>query len=273
MTSLSLTLTSRPAQNVDLSPLTPDRLQGKTAKTIKAMELVSGNRKLRVADLFTVSGNDADQISIHRSCDKLCGIGAQMATGHLEVHGTAGDYLGQDMQGGLIKAHGAVGAWAAAGMKGGLIEVFGNAGDFIGAARPGAPHGMSEGTVIITGNAGDRIGDRMRGGMLIIRGNAGEYCGSRMLAGTILVLGHTGDSAGLGMKRGTIVLANRPQHIASTFNSCGRLKVEFLRLLWQQLGKTHRLLSPLKGSRPDAERFAGDLAWGGKGEILVLQPM
>jgi formylmethanofuran dehydrogenase subunit C len=104
----------------------------------------------------------------------------------------------------------------------------------------------------------------------VIKGDTDHYCGSRMLAGTILVLGGVGTSPGLGMRRGTLVLASRPSHIAATFNSCGILKVEFLRLLFKQLSSMHNRLKFLKDFGPEAERFVGDMALGGKGELVVL---
>ncbi len=272
MTALTLTLAQVPAQWVDLSPLTPDRLQGKKVNEIKRIQLTSGSQKLAVQDLFTLSGKDTNHIAIRRSRAKLCCIGAGMTEGVIEVYGTAGDYLGKGMRGGAIKVRGNARHWVGTGMYGGTIEIMGSAGDYLGAALPGEQTGMHNGMILVTGNAGDRIGELMRRGMIIIKGDAGDYCGSRMLAGTILVLGGTGNAPGFGMKRGTLVLANKPVHIAASFNSCGLLKMEFLRLLFKQVSKMNRRLLMLKDFGPLSERLVGDLAQGGKGEILILQP-
>jgi formylmethanofuran dehydrogenase subunit C len=270
MSPLTFTLEKRPALPVDLSPLIPERLHGKKIAEIKAIPLASGNQTREVGELFKITGRDPSHIVIHRSSAKLYRVGAEMTTGLIEIHGTVGDLLGQDMGGGSITVRGNTGQWMGSGMKGGVIQISGNTGDFLGAARPGDAEGMSNGTIIVTGQAGDRVGDGMRRGTIAIKGDAGHYCGSRMLAGTILVLGGVGTSPGLGMRRGTLVLASRPSHIAATFNSCGILKVEFLRLLFKQLSSMHNRLKFLKDFGPEAERFVGDMALGGKGELLVL---
>lgn len=272
MTALTLTLAQAPVQCMDLSPLTPDRLRGKKINEIRKIHITSGSQKLAVQDLFTLSGKDANHITIRRSCNKLCYIGAGMTDGMIEVYGSVGDYLGKGMRAGTIKVRGNAGHWVGTGMYGGTIGIMGRAGDYLGAALPSEQTGMHNGTILVTGNAGDRIGERMRRGMIIIKGDVGDYCGSCMLAGTILVLGGTGNAPGFGMKRGTLVLANKPVHITASFNSCGLLKMEFLRLLFKQVSKMNRHLVMLKEFGPLAERLVGDLAHGGKGEILILQP-
>ncbi|MCI0401163.1 MAG: formylmethanofuran dehydrogenase subunit C [Gammaproteobacteria bacterium] len=264
-------LTARPLQSVDLSPLIPDQLAGKSIAKIKAIELHCGNRSIAVEQLFKVSGNDSENISFLRSSNQLNFIGSEMSYGHIEIRGAVGDFLGKRMKGGRIHVHGNAGNWVGNGMAEGKIEITGDAGDFIGAARPGDQHGMSNGIICVSGNAGDRTGDRMRRGIIIIHGNAGDYCGSRLLAGTIIVLGIAGKLTGYGMKRGTIILGRRPKSIAVTFNTCGQLKMEFLRLLFRQLTHMGRQFKAFNELGPEVERLAGDFACGGKGEILVLQ--
>jgi formylmethanofuran dehydrogenase subunit C len=185
MSTLCLTLRERPAQRVDLSPLSADRLVGKSPADIAAIELATGNRRVRVDSLFTVSGDFASELEIRNGCDRLDRIGTEMTRGRVVVHGDAGAYTGAGMQGGSIEIRGSAGAFAATGMSGGTLRITGNAGDFLGAAIPGDHHGMKGGTVLIGGNAGDRAGDRMRRGTILIDGDAGDYCASRMVAGTI----------------------------------------------------------------------------------------
>jgi len=59
MTALTFTLKIEPRQRIDVSPLTPQQLAGKNAAEISAVELQSGNRKLRVDEVFEVSGSDS----------------------------------------------------------------------------------------------------------------------------------------------------------------------------------------------------------------------
>lgn len=267
MSALTLTLKVALQQRVDLSPLVPERLAGKSPVEIAALELASGNRRLRVGDLFEIAGSDASELVIQGSCDRLDRIGQGMGCGRIVVEGDAGAYLGLDMRGGAIEVRGSVGAYAASRLEGGLIHIRGNAGDFLGAALAGEPRGMRGGTVIVEGSAGDRAGDRMRRGQVLIEGNAGCYCGSRMVAGTLAVLGQVGEGPGFGMRRGTLLFASPPP-LLPTFNECGVFDLGFLALLvssWRGLPGRFATLPP----RTRVRRYVGDMAGGGKGEILV----
>jgi formylmethanofuran dehydrogenase subunit C len=150
-----------------------------------------------------------------------------------------------------------------------MIQVGGDAGEFAGGAIPGDHAGMRGGTLLICGNAGARAGDRMRRGTLLIEGNAGDYLASRMIAGTVAVLGSVGRLPGYAMRRGTILLLT-PSEIPATFNDCGIHPLGFLTLLirsWKQLPSRF-------SSLPDSvrvQRYMGDLANDGRGEILLLQ--
>ena len=198
MTTLCLTLKEPPAQRVDLSPLTAGHLTGKAVEDVAAIELATGNRKVRLDSLFAISGTFVSELEIRGSCDRLDYIAAGMTHGRIVVEGDAGAYLGAGMSGGSLVVHGNVGAYAATGMHGGRIHVYGSTGDFLAAARPGERHGMQGGLVLVDGDTGDRLGDRMRRGMVLIEGNAGDYCASRMVAGTIAVWGTVGKLPGLG---------------------------------------------------------------------------
>jgi formylmethanofuran dehydrogenase subunit C len=134
--------------------------------------------------------------------------------------------------------------------------------DFIG-------HKMSYGSIICQGDAGDRVGDQMRRGLILIDGNADDYCGSRMVAGTIGVYGSVGQYAGFGMKRGTLLLTQKP-NLHATIQDCGTHNLPFLALLFQSFKAFPSKFSQLNNQR--AQRFAGDLACNGNGEILVISP-
>ncbi|MGH8743043.1 MAG: formylmethanofuran dehydrogenase subunit C, partial [Burkholderiales bacterium] len=253
---------------VDISPLTPETLAEMNVSKIISLELSRGNSKNRLADLFELSGEDAGNLMIKNSCDKLDRIGQGMSRGSIQVHGNTGAYLGVGMKNGAIHVHGDTGVFAASGMKGGQIYIRGDAGDFLAAAIPGDRHGMKGGMVMVTGNAGDRVGDHMRRGNVLIEGNAGDYCGSRMLAGTIAVLGKAGHFTGYGMKRGTLLFFGVPP-MPATFNDCGVHDLNYLPLLiksWQSLDSKFAKLAP----RARVRRYMGDLANAGKGEILIL---
>jgi formylmethanofuran dehydrogenase subunit C len=267
MSALTFTLKLQLQQRIDLSPLTPEHLAGKTLTEIGAILLVAGRQKLRVDNVFDISGDNADDIVFANSCDKLDYIGHGMKTGRITIQGDAGDYLGLQMRSGEIAVHGNVGIFAASGLAGGFMHVHGNAGDFLAAAIPGDRKGMKGGTVIVSGNAGDRVGDQMRRGLLLIEGNAGDYCASRMLAGTIGVLGQVGTYAGYGMRRGTLLLTHLPA-LHATIQDCGTHTLPFLSLMFKSFAQLPSKFAQINKNR--VQRYAGDLANDGRGEILVL---
>jgi formylmethanofuran dehydrogenase subunit C len=269
MSALTFTLKATPQQRIDLSPLTPDLLAGKSRKDIEAIVLQTGNRRLPLAEFFRIKGTDAAQIVFADACDKLDHIGTNMGGGHMHIDGDAGAYLAFGLRGGHISLQGDAGAFAACGMKNGLLEINGNVGDFLAAALPGEHRGMAGGTVMVRGDAGDRVGDHMRRGAVLIAGNAGSYCGARMTAGTIAVLGRCGSNTGFAMKRGTLLLRTMPEKLPVTFNDCGSHAFGFLPMLTQSWKPFGGPFARLPKATSPMQRYMGDLANNGKGEILV----
>lgn len=268
MSALTFTLKTQPLQRIDLSPLTPDNLAGKPAADIAAIELYSGKQKLRVDTVFDIAGDDVSNIVIKSSCNKLDFIGRGMKTGRITIQGDVGSYLGFQMRNGTIVLHGDADAFTASELAGGLIHIHGNVGDFLAAAIVGNKKGMKGGTVIVTGNAGERVGDQMRRGLLLIEGNVGSYCASRMLAGTIGVLGTVGEYVGYGMRRGTLLLTKTPA-LHATIQDCGSHTLPFLSLMFKSFGSLPTKFAKIENNR--VQRYAGDLANDGKGEILVFK--
>jgi len=267
MSALTFTLKIQPQQHIDLSPLTPDNLTGKSAAEIASIELQSGRHKLSAASVFDITGDDASDIVIKHSSSKLDYIGHGIKTGKITVHGDVGSYLAFQMRKGEIVVHGNAADFAASGMAGGLLHIHGNVGDFLAAAIAGDRKGMKGGTVIVTGNAGERVGDQMRRGIILIEGNAGSYCASRMLAGTIAVLGSVGEYVGYSMRRGTLLLTKTPV-LHATIQDCGSHTLPYLSLMFKSFASLPSKFASINKNR--VQRYAGDLANDGKGEILVL---
>jgi formylmethanofuran dehydrogenase subunit C len=270
MSALSFTLKIALQQRVDCSPLISDHLIEKSLSDIAGIELQSGNRKLRVDDVFSIAGEDVSNIVFRNATAKLDYIGKGNTSGLITVEGDAGAYLGFQVKGGIINVSGNVGAYAACEMKNGEINIGGDAGDFLGAALPGNKKGMQGGVVIVKGNAGDRVGDHMRRGAILIEGNAGAYLGSRMTAGTIGVLGELGAFPGYAMKRGTLLLLKTPVNIPATFNDCGAHTLGFLPLLLKGFQGYKTQFGALADTVKRVQRYAGDMSGAGKGEILVV---
>ncbi len=146
-------------------------------------------------------------------------------------------------------------------MSRGQIKVENDCGDFLG-------NQMRGGSIICHGNANDRVGDQMRRGLILVDGNAGEYCGSRMIAGTIGVYGDIDRYVGFAMKRGTILLTKIPK-LHATIQDCGMHTLPFLALLFQSFKTVPSAFNSIKSLR--VQRYAGDLACNGNGEILICQ--
>lgn len=269
MTALIFTLKAEPKQRIDVAPLTPDRLAGKTLDEIGAIPLQTGNRQLRTDELFAIEPGGADLIVFKGATGKLDFIGKGMAQGGIRVEGDAGSYLGMGLKGGKITVDGSVAAYAACEMRNGEILVRGDAGDFLGACLPGNKKGMAGGVVIVKGKAGDRVGDHMRRGAILIEGDAGGYLGSRMTAGTIIVRGQVGEHIGYAMGRGTLLLLQAPEALPATFNDCGSHTLGFIPLLLKGFAGLDTPFAAMGEQLKRVRRYAGDMCGLGKGEILV----
>lgn len=267
---LRFTLKSGQRQRVDVSSLTPDRLEGLSLDEIGGIPLNVGNRLERVDDLFALEGIDSQSIRFENPQGKIDSVGKGMSQGLVEVLGDAGSYLGMEMRGGKVRVFGSVDAYAACEMRDGEIQIDGNAGDFLGAALPGDKKGMRGGYVFVKGAAGDRVGDHMRRGLILIEGEAGHYLGSRMTAGTVIVGGAVGTNPGYGMRRGTILLKRPITNLPPTFSDCGVHALGFLPLLFRGMQDFKGACTvELQRAFTRVHRYAGDQSTNGQGEILI----
>jgi formylmethanofuran dehydrogenase subunit C len=248
----------------------PHLLAGKSEKEIASIALQTTRMRVTVGDAFRLGMGDVGQIRIEGACDRLDQIGASMTGGAIDVAGDVGIRAGRLMSGGILTVRGNAGHWAASGMKGGAIEITGAAGDRLGGPLAGEVSGMRGGIVVVRGSAGARVADRLRRGTILIEGGAGDNPGSRMIAGTLVVRGKVGSLPGYLMKRGTIILDESAARISPTFADCGTHRLVAMRLMADYL-KPHsaRTAALLRGP---LQRFAGDMAVLGKGEILIGNP-
>ncbi len=268
MSALTLTMKHRLDQRVDMSPLVCHKLAGLTPEQIGAIELQCGKQKIRVDSLFKIQGDDTQNLIIANSFAKLDYIGKELQGGQITIEGDVGAYLGMQMQSGVIHAKDDAGLYAGCEMKEGLLQIDGNAGDFLGAALPGNKQGMKGGRILVKGNVGERAGDHMRRGAILIEGDVGAYCGSRMVAGTIAVMGQCGRYPGYAMRRGTLLFWQAVQAPA-TFNDCGSHTLAFLPILFSSFGDLNSRFAEPSEVFNRVQRYGGDLAETGRGEILV----
>lgn len=271
MTATTFTLRDMPDQRLDLSRLTPERLEGLGERAMALIPVNTAKETLLAGDVFhIVAGNTDDLRFISDDGSRLDNIGAGLDGGRIVVEGGAGAYAGIGMIGGLLQIVGNTGPFAGSGMSGGYLRIQGNTGDHLGGARPGEMTGMTGGTIIVTGRAGARSADRVRRGLIAVGGDAGDYAASRMIAGTLIVFGNCGVLPGYLMKRGSIVLGGEAAQWTPTFMESGKGELTWLRLLASML-QDEFPPAQIAGLRSQARRLAGDMAVLGKGEILRLE--
>ncbi len=270
--SLVLTLREQCPAPDDLRGVSPRLLGALTPSEAARQPLSPGPGAGDIGTLFKVSDNGSahpDRLIVRTGARRLDGLGRNLDGGCLRVEGHAGAALGQDMQAGEIVVDGDCGDFAGCGMRGGSIRVLGDAGHFLAGALHDARQGMAGGTLVVHGRAADRAGHRMRRGLVLVGQGCGAACGAGMLAGT-LVTPSCGPLPGLGLRRGSLVLRQAPE-LAITYNGSGLVDLNWLRLLARVCAAHMPDLLPPQ-AQVQARRHCGDLACGGKGEILVLAP-
>lgn len=268
MTALTLTLKFCPYQRVDMSPLVCHQLRDLGVNDVAAIMLQNGRQKVRVDELFEISGDDSQHIVIKNCCEKLDYIGRELDGGVIEVEGDVGAYLAMSMRSGNVSVRGDAGLYVACELTGGQVLIDGNAGDFVGGALPGNKQGMRGGLVLIKGDVGARAGDHMRRGIVLVEGNAGDYLGSRMTAGTVAVMGDVGRFVGYAMRRGTLLLWRQPE-MPANFKDCGTHTLAFLPLLFGSFKGMDSKFADASVRFNRAHKWGGDIAEMGRGEVLV----
>ncbi|NCN68961.1 MAG: formylmethanofuran dehydrogenase subunit C [Candidatus Altiarchaeum hamiconexum] len=261
--------------------ISPDKFSGKSDDEIKNIEIFYGNQKKILSDLFEIyddsnsRGNNEsnEEILIAGDVSMVREIGKGMTKGKITINGNAGMHLGAYMEGGIIEVQGNTDDWLGAEMNGGLIKVSENTGNFAGGAYYGSVKGMEGGIIVIEGNAGNEAGRFMTLGTIVIKGNAGNFAGVHIKGGTIFVFGNLGGRAGAEMHDGTIVTmcpdSNSSGLLLPTFKSNTIAKFSFIYLFLTELRNCGiQIEDKFFGNY---ERFSGDFAEQGKGEIFLFR--
>jgi formylmethanofuran dehydrogenase subunit C len=267
LSAMTFSLRAAPAQRLDLAPLTPQNLAGKTVAEIEHIEVGTTRVRVTTGDVFRIREGDPTVILIEGGSARFDRVGMGMSAGSIRVEGEVGVEAGRQMSGGQLTVDGAAGPFAGSGMKGGTLTIQGDAGERLAGPLSGETVGMSGGVLHVRGDAGERAGDRLRRGFILIEGRAGAYAGSRMIAGTLAIGGEAGDLPGYLMGRGTILLGRGATLLSPTFGDCGEYELVAARLLADYIAQTSAKLADL--FRRPLQRLAGDLATLGKGEILL----
>jgi formylmethanofuran dehydrogenase subunit C len=266
---LTLTLREQPTVPLETEGLSPDGLAGRTRGEIEALTVWHGNRRARLGDFFSVSGNGGEELRLEGDLGRVKFLGAGMTAGRLIVAGDAGMHTGADMRGGELVVEGDVGDYAGTGMRGGRLVVQGSAGHQLGGAQPGERAGMRGGEILVLGDADEQVGAGLRRGLIAVAGRVGDAAGLRMLAGTIVALGGLGARPGAAMRRGTIVSMSEVT-LLPTFSYACSYRPPFLRMYLRRLRELGLSLTDEQiGGR--YARWSGDGLELRRGEILIYE--
>lgn len=254
---------------IEAECISPDLFSGVSIGEAKNLEILVGNKRKRLCDVFEVEmgTEENDEIIIHGDVSNVKHVGAGMSFGNISVTGSVGMHLGRQMRGGEITVKGNVGDWAAAEMRGGAIRITGDAGNLLGAAYRGSKFGMTGGVIVVGGSAGHEVGELMKRGTIAVAGDIGSFAGAHMEGGSIFCFDKIGARAGAEMGRGTIVTFNEPE-LLPTFRYDSTFNPIFMRVFLKELAEYGL---PVKQEYIAGlyDRYSGDLAALGKGEILV----
>jgi formylmethanofuran dehydrogenase subunit C len=213
---------------------------------------MEGQGRVPLGDLFHVDGEPAGRIQF---------------SGELRM----ADRLGAGLQEGEVVIDGDVGREAGVAMAGGILDIGGDAGPGAGGAPLGYKRGMTGGELIVRGSAGPEAGATMRRGLLVIGGDAGDLTGRGMIAGTVVILGAAGSDSGLWSKRGSVVALGKITPPPTYAYACTYHPIH-LRFMLTHVRSRYRLPISRKHLNGLYQRYSGDLAEVGKGEILAWTP-
>jgi len=245
---VELELRSPVEQTLDLSVVRADRFATLSTREIAALPVRHGSEAATLGDFFTITGERTARVRVAGNLECAEGVATGMTGGELVIEGNVGRDVGLEL-------------------AGGSVEIRGNAGDNAAAARPGAARGAVGGELVIHGSAGEQVGAAMRRGLVVVMGDVGRGTARGMIAGTVIVGGKCGADSGRFLKRGSLVALGGIE-MPDTFRRACTYRPPHLRLQLRYLRRRYAL--PFTDAQIDGryDRYAGDFAELGKGEIL-----
>ena len=101
--AITLTYNAQTSVPVEIEGFTPDWACDKSVAEIERFEIFHGNRRISMAEMFTVTGDASDrEINFEGNLSGVHWIGAHMTSGVVRIHGPAGRHIGSQMSGGEI---------------------------------------------------------------------------------------------------------------------------------------------------------------------------
>src|SRR5919112_6033766 len=237
-------------QRADFAEVLLGPLQSLSSRELAGRPVYLDNGEaVPLGEMFELEGEPEGRIRFIGDLAMADRLGAGMTEGEAVVEGNLGHESGLALAGGTLVIEGDVGARA-------------------GAAPLGFKRGMTGGELVVHGSAGPGAGATMRRGLLVIGKKAGDQTGIGMIAGTVVVFGTAGSDVGLWSKRGTVVTLGRLTPPPTYVYACTYQPVH-LRLLLLRLGVRYGLPVRPRHIKGFYNRYSGDMAELGKGEILT----
>ncbi|HZM07765.1 MAG TPA: formylmethanofuran dehydrogenase subunit C, partial [Methylocella sp.] len=131
MKPLVLTLKQEPGQRLDLAPLVPHLLEGKSAKDIAEIELQTTREKVTAGDIFKIRSGGTEAIHFEGGSVRFDNVGRGLKSGEIFIEGDCGKCVGREMSGGNLVVNGDSGPFAGSAMCGGRLEIAGDTGNFL----------------------------------------------------------------------------------------------------------------------------------------------
>ena len=268
--TLTLTLREAPVAPVD-APFRPERLAALSQAEIERLEVLYGNRRATVGELFDVSGSGEEDVRVVGDLARVAWSGR----GHDR---RAADGRGQLLDRTSGRGCPAASLWSRATRATGPAPRC-RAGGWSCAAPPAAGSAApTRGRAPVCRAArsscletpASEAGAGLRRGLIAVAGSVGAAAGLSALAGTIVAFGAVGPHPGAGMRRASIVAMTSATLLPTYAPACA-YRPPFLRLCLRRL---RALGLPVTDEQIEGRytRWSGDAVELRRAEILILEP-
>ena len=232
MKPITLQLKKRLKYRIDMSCLST---LSKNSSSLASKIIMYGNKQFKIKDLFSIKGDDVNNIVIKSSVHLLDNIGKKLRDINITVYGDVGYSLGEQMISGKLEVYGNTLDYTASGMKGGSIFIYGNTGNYTCGKSNSLNEGMIDGLLFIKGNVGNNSIERMRRGNIIIEGNIGDYGCHQMISGTVMIKGKIGKFFAEEIKRGSIF--TKDKNLVKNYNKSNNAEYNFTSFFIKEISK------------------------------------
>ena len=207
MSSLTFKFKIKDKYRLDMSWLS--NINTSDLSIIRNIKINYRNNFYKIDELFSLSGDNYNDIKILNSTNKLDNIGNELAHKKITINGSTGFGLAKNMSSGEIILKGDAGNNACCGMSGGTVLIYGNAGNGLCSLPTGKNLGLVDGFIYVQKNVGKNSIIRMRRGNIVVGGSIGDNSCLELISGTVTILGKIGDNFCNNARRGTLFVKDK----------------------------------------------------------------